>query len=83
FTSGIETFDKATEAGLIDKVYTTNLIYQPPEILQREYYVSVDMSEYLAALIDSFNHDSSIEGLLSPTFKIQKKMAEYQTAGKA
>ena len=83
FTSGIETFDKATEAGLIDKVYTTNLIYQPPEILQREYYVSVDMSEYLAALIDSFNHDSSIEGLLSPTFKIQQKMAEYQTAGKA
>ena len=83
FTSGIETFDKATEAGIIDKVYTTNLIYQPPEILKREYYVSVDMSEYMAALIDSFNHDTSIEGLLSPTFKIQKKMAEYSAAGKA
>ena len=83
FTSGIETFDKATEAGLIDKVYTTNLIYQPPEILNREYYVSVDMSEYMAALIDAFNHDTSIEGLLSPTFKIQKKMAEYSAAGKA
>ena len=83
FTSGIETFDKATEAGIIDKVYTTNLIYQPPEILKREYYVSVDMSEYMAALIDSFNHDTSIEGLLSPTFKIQKKIAEYSAAGKA
>ena len=83
FTSGIETFDKATEAGIIDKVYTTNLIYQPPEILKREYYTSVDMSEYMAALIDSFNHDTSIEGLLSPTFKIQKKMAEYSAAGKA
>ena len=83
FTSGIETFDKATEAGIIDKVYTTNLIYQPPEILKREYYTSVDMSEYMAALIDAFNHDTSIEGLLSPTFKIQKKMAEYSAAGKA
>ncbi len=83
FTSGIETFDKATEAGIIDKVYTTNLIYQPPEILKREYYTSVDMSEYMAALIDSFNHDTSIEGLLSPTFKIQKKIAEYSAAGKA
>lgn len=82
FTSGVEPFDKAAEEGIIDKIFTTNLIYQPPEILKREYYASVDMSEYMAALVDSFNHDTSIEGLLSPTVKIQKKMAEYTAAGK-
>ena len=78
FTAGLEPFDRAREAGLIDRVYTTNLIYQAPELLSREYYVSVEMSEYLAALVDAMNHDGSIEGLLSPTFKIQDYLAEIR-----
>ena len=78
FTAGLAPFDKAREEGLIDRVYTTNLIYQSPELLTREYYVSVEMDEYLAALIDSMNHDGSIESLLSPTFKIQDYLAELR-----
>ena len=78
FTKGMSAFDKAREEGLIDRIYTTNLIYQTPELLSREYYVDVDMSEYLAALIDSMNHDTSIESLLSPTFKIQKQVARFK-----
>ena len=78
FTKGLAAFDRAREEGLIDRIYTTNLIYQTPELLSREYYVDVDMSEYLAALIDSMNHDTSIESLLSPTFKIQKRVARFK-----
>lgn len=78
FTNGMEKFDQAREAGLIDRIYTTNLIYQSPELLSRDYYTSVDMSEYLATLIDSLNHDTGIESLLSPTFKIQKRVMEFK-----
>lgn len=78
FTNGMEKFDQAREAGLIDRIYTTNLICQSPELLSRDYYTSVDMSEYLATLIDSLNHDTGIESLLSPTFKIQKRVMEFK-----
>ncbi|MDD6213487.1 MAG: ribose-phosphate pyrophosphokinase [Clostridiales bacterium] len=78
FTAGMDSFDKAREEGIIDRIYTTNLIYQNPQVLRRDYYVSVDMSEYLAALIDTMNHDASIENLLTPTVKIQQRMAELK-----
>lgn len=74
FTGGLAPFDQAKEAGIVDRVYTTNLIYQTKELLARDYYVSVDMSEYLAAIIDTMNHDSSIEPLLNPTFKIRGQL---------
>ena len=74
FTAGMERFDKAVEAGLIDHVLSTNLIYQDPETLRRPYYVSVDMSEYLASLVDTLNHNSSMENLMSASLKIQNKL---------
>ena len=51
FTNGLERFDKAYENGLIDGVITTNLIYQTPELLSREWYIDCDMSKYIAYLI--------------------------------
>ena len=39
FTNGLASFDKAYEEGLIYRVVTTNLIYQTPELLSREYYI--------------------------------------------
>lgn len=76
FTSGMERFDKAVEEGYIDKVLTTNLIYQNPETLRRDYYVSVDMSEYLASLVDTLNHNASMEKLITPSEKITNKLKE-------
>src|SRR5699024_929240 len=64
FTNGMEKFDKAYEAGLIDRVLTTNLIYQTPELLSRPYYVNVDLSKYIALLIDNLNHNASLQHLL-------------------
>ena len=74
FTSGMEYFDKAYEEGLIDKVLTTNLIYQNPETLRREYYESVDMSEFLASVVDSVNHNASLERFITPDEKITNKL---------
>ncbi len=80
FTNGLEKFDEAYEKGLIYRVLTTNLVYQPEELLSKEYYISVDMSKYIALLIDTLNHDASISQLLNPIEKIQKRVAEYKDA---
>lgn len=77
FTNGLDSFDKAYEEGLIYRVVTTNLIYQTPELLSREYYISCDMSKYIAYLIDTLNHDCSISDLLSPYDRIKNSVAKY------
>ena len=78
FTNGLERFDKAYENGLIDGVITTNLIYQTPELLSREWYIDCDMSKYIAYLIDTLNHDTSISDLLNPNERIQSVVARYK-----
>ena len=77
FTNGLDAFDKAYEEGLISKILTTNCIYQSPELLSRPYYVNVDLSKYIALLIDSLNHDHSISELLDPNEKIHKLLLKY------
>ncbi len=82
FTNGMEKFDEAYEKGLFDKVLTTNLVYQSPELLKRDYYVNVDMSKYIALLIDTLNHDSSISQLLNPIDKINARLEKYRETHK-
>ena len=77
FTNGFASFDKAYEEGLIYRVVTTNLIYQSPELLSKEYYISCDMSKYIAYIIDTLNHDSSISDLLNPYDRIKKYVKKY------
>ena len=77
FTSGFEKIDKAYEEGLIYRILTTNLVYQSEELLSKEYYISVDMSKYIALLVDTLNHDSSINDLLNPTDRINKILKKY------
>ena len=78
FTNGLDKFDKAYEQGIITKVLTTNLIYQTPELLQRDWYINCDMSKYIAYIIDTLNHDSSIGDLLNPNERIQNVVARYK-----
>lgn len=77
FTNGLGAFDKAYEEGLFDKILTTNLTYQTPELLSREYYINCDMSKYIALIIDTLNHDGSISNLLNPVARIQKCLDKY------
>ena len=77
FTNGFKKFDEAYENGVIDRVLTTNLVYQPEELLSKPWYINVDMSKYIALLVDTLNHDSSISNLLSPVERIQQRVKEY------
>ena len=77
FTNGFDKFDEAYEKGIIDKILTTNLVYQPDELLSKPWYINVDMSKYMTLLIDTLNHDSSISDLLNPVDRIQKRVKEY------
>ena len=78
FTNGLSMFDKYYEDGLIDRVLTTNLVYQTPDLLSRPYYISVDLSKYIALIIDNLNHDASLSELLSPTKRINKLLDKYR-----
>lgn len=83
FTNGLEKFDRAVEDGTIYKVVTTDLTYQPPELLERPYYINCDMSKYIAYIIDTLNHDESISDLLDPNERIQNLVREYKEKQKA
>lgn len=83
FTNGLDKFDKAYEEGIIDRVLTTNLIYQTPELLEKPYYVSCDMSKYIALIIDTLNHDSSISKLLNPNERINNVLNSYRMSQKS
>ncbi len=77
FTNGLAKFDEAYENGWITKVITTNLIYQPEELLARSYYETADMSKYIALLIDALNHDGSISEYLNPSTRILNLLKKY------
>ncbi len=81
FTNGLEIFDKAYEDGIIEKVITTNLTYQMPELFERTWYGSADLSKYIATLIDHLNHNASISNLLDQSERIQARIQEYKEFG--
>ena len=78
FTNGLEKFDKAYEKGLFTKLITTNLIYQPDDLLARPYYINCDMSKFIALIIDTLNHDASISPLLNPVDRIQNVIRKFK-----
>ena len=70
FCNGLDHFDEAYKNGYITKVFTTNGIYTPAELRKRKWFCSVELSKYIAYILDTLNHDASISGLLEPTRKI-------------
>lgn len=78
FTGGLAKFDQYYQDGLIDRILTTNLVYQTPDLLSRPYYINVDMSKYIALIIDNLNHDASLSDLLTPTKRINKLLSQYK-----
>ena len=80
FVDGLARFDEFYQKGLIDKIFTTNLVYGDDELLHREWYTRVDMSKYVAYLIDTRNYDISISELLNPVDRIKKAVAKHREA---
>lgn len=77
FTNGLDKFDQAHKDGIFDKVLTTNMVYQSPELLAKPYYISCDMSKYIALIIDTLNHDLSVSHLLNPVDRIKRCVNNY------
>lgn len=77
FTDGLAKFDEAHKNGVFDKMLTTNLVYQAPELLEKDYYITCDMSKYIALIIDTLNHDMSVSHLLNPVDRIKKLVNAY------
>lgn len=71
FTEGLDKFDKAFEDGIITRVFTTNMVYRKPELKMKKWYTEVDMSKYIANIIDALNYDRSLSELLDPVQKIK------------
>ena len=78
FTNGFAKFGKYYENGIIDGIFTTNLVYQSPNLLSKPYYYNVEMSKYVALIIDNLNHDSTISGLLTPTNRINNLLEKVK-----
>lgn len=70
FCNGLDNFDEAYKEGYFDKVFTTNLVYRSPELLEKDWYVEVDLSKYCSYIIDNLNHDNSVSKLLNPVDRI-------------
>ena len=78
FTNGLEKFDEAYNQGIIHGILTTNSIYQTPELLERPYYINCDLSKYIALIIDTLNHDGSLNDILNPSERIQHVLKKFQ-----
>lgn len=80
-TEGIADFEQAHEDGIIDRIYGSNLIYRPQELLDSPWYMEVDASKLIAQLIDAINHNASISELIDHTPSIQallKRRREHE-----
>ncbi len=80
FTDAFDKFDQAYKDGLIDRIFTTNLVYRTPELLAKEWYVEVNMCKYVAYIIDTLNHDDTISNLLDPAKRIHKLVEKHKKA---
>ncbi len=79
FTNGMDMFDDYYNKGYIDRVICTNLTYIPEHISQKPYFVSADMSKYLAYIINSMNHEVSIHSVLNPTERLKALLERHNT----
>ena len=77
FTEEFDKFDDYYEKGYITKVITTNLTYLPSIVNEKPYFVTADMSKFLALIIDSLNHDVTIGNVLNPTDKIHTLLEKH------
>ena len=76
FTSGLQKFDEAVEAGILTAVLGTNLTYRKPELKEREWYLDVDCSKYCAYFVLAINREMSVSSICDPIKKIEELLRE-------
>ncbi|MCI5639353.1 MAG: ribose-phosphate pyrophosphokinase, partial [Lachnospiraceae bacterium] len=77
FSNGLKHLDEAYDEGIFDDIYTTNLCYCPEELLQKPYYHNVDLSRYIALIVDTLNHDTSVNDIMDATARIQELLEKH------
>ena len=79
FTEGFTAYDEAYELGLFDMLFSTNLTYLDPELKKRPWFTEVNMSKYIALIVATLNHDTSLSSLLSPTDRIERLLLRHRS----
>lgn len=78
FSEGLDAFDQIYDEGVLDQLFTTNLTYISKELMSKPYYTKVDLSSYAALIINTLNHDTSINEIVDPVKKIKELMKERE-----
>jgi ribose-phosphate pyrophosphokinase len=78
FTDGLEPFNEAYKNNIIKQVYCTNLTYRPKALLDMPWYVDVNMTPFVARIIDALNVDESIGKLISPIEKYDSLLGQVR-----
>lgn len=76
FTEGIANLRQAWESGLVERVFSTDMSYRPPEVLSSPWYTDIPMADDLALLISALNHDASLSRLMAPAARIDALLSQ-------
>ncbi|MCF7928139.1 MAG: ribose-phosphate diphosphokinase [Spirochaetales bacterium] len=69
-----EKFEEAYQQGFFYRIIGTNAIYHDEDLLDREWYVSANISNLFAKVIARLHHDASLSALLDNSKIIQKML---------
>jgi ribose-phosphate pyrophosphokinase len=78
--NAISYFDEAYREGLFFRIIGTNAIYQE-EVLNREWYISVNISSLFAQTISRLHQNLSLSGLLDNREIINRLLADTKDSG--
>ena len=76
FTEDLEKFNKFFNDGIIKSVYSTNLTYIPEELKAAPWFKAVDLSDFIARIINRLNYDKSVASYMDATNIIQRLLDE-------
>lgn len=74
FTEGVDEFERSYNEGLIEKFYITNLSYVPKSIKNHDWYIEVDLSAFMADIVNRLNCDASISSLFEKSEEVKAMM---------
>lgn len=72
FTEGLDKFNEFYEKGIISRVYSTNLTYIPENLNNAPWFKGVDLSQFLAKLINRLNYGQSVSSYMNTTDIIRR-----------
>ncbi len=71
---GCEKYEQAFRNGLIRRLYATNLTYSHERLDSSQWFVKVDISDFVAYFIERMNRNESISALLNSSSKIARRL---------